>query len=76
MGADLAANRASVGQGLLLSLGIMIGVALFFVALTILIHHGRKLLQRRYMKYVSLAAGIVLLFFCIKFGYGLLEQFL
>jgi threonine/homoserine/homoserine lactone efflux protein len=76
MGANLAASRASVGQGLLLSLGIMIGVAVFFVALTILIHYGRKLLQRRFLKYVSLVAGIVLLVFCVKFTYNLLNQFL
>ena len=76
MGADLAASRASVGQGLLLSLGIMIGVAVFFVILTIVIHYGRRLLQRRYLKYVSLVAGVVLLFFCVKFAYGLLSQLL
>jgi threonine/homoserine/homoserine lactone efflux protein len=76
MGADLAASRASVGQGLLLSLGIMIGVAVFFVVLTILIHYGRRFLRRRYVKYVSLVAGIVLLFFCVKFAYGLLNQLL
>jgi threonine/homoserine/homoserine lactone efflux protein len=74
MGADLTASQASVGQGLLLSLGILIGVAAFFIVLTIVIHYGRRLLQRRYVKYVSLVAGIVLLFFCIKFGYGLLNQ--
>lgn len=76
MGADLAASRASVGQGLLLSLGIMIGVAAFFVVMTVVIHYGRRLLQRRYLKYVSLVAGIVLLFFCVKFAYGLLSQLL
>jgi threonine/homoserine/homoserine lactone efflux protein len=76
MGADLAASRASLDEGLLLCLGIMIGVALFFVALTILIHYSRKLLQRRYLKYVSLLAGIVLMIFCIKFAYGLLTQLL
>ena len=76
MGADLAASRASMGQGLLLSLGIMIGVASFFVILTIVIYYGRRLLRRRYLRYVSLVAGIVLLFFCVKFGYGLLRQLL
>jgi threonine/homoserine/homoserine lactone efflux protein len=76
MGADLAASRASLSQGLSLGLGIMIGVAVFFVALTILIHYGRRFLRRRYLKYVSLMAGIVLLFFCIKFAYGLLNQLL
>jgi threonine/homoserine/homoserine lactone efflux protein len=76
MGADLAASRASIDQGLLLSLGIMIGVALFFIALTIIIYYGRRLLQQRFLKYVSLLAGIVLLIFCIKFGYALLTQLL
>lgn len=76
MGANLAASRASVGQGLLLSLGIMMGAAVFFVALTILIHYGRRFLQKRFLKYVSLAAGIVLLAFCVKFTYDLLNQFL
>jgi threonine/homoserine/homoserine lactone efflux protein len=76
MGADLAASRASLDEGLLLCLGIMIGVALLFTALTILIHFSRKFLQHRYLKYVSLAAGIVLLFFCVKFAYGLLNQLL
>jgi threonine/homoserine/homoserine lactone efflux protein len=76
MGADLSASRASVGQGLVLSLGIMIGVAAFFIVLTIVIHYGRRFLRRRYVKYVSLVAGIVLLYFCVKFAYGLLSQFL
>jgi threonine/homoserine/homoserine lactone efflux protein len=76
MGADLAASRAAAGQGLLLSFGILIGVALFFTMLTLLIHYGRKYLQQRYFKSVSLAAGIVLLFFCIRFAYDLLARFL
>jgi threonine/homoserine/homoserine lactone efflux protein len=76
MGADLAASRASMGEGLLLSLGILMGVAVFFTLLTLLIHYGRKFLRQRYLKYVSLVAGVVLLFFCIKFAYDLLERFL
>jgi threonine/homoserine/homoserine lactone efflux protein len=76
MGADLSASRASVGQGLLLSFGIMIGVVAFFVVLTIVIHYGRRFLRRRYVRYVSLVAGIVLLYFCVKFAYGLLSQLL
>ena len=74
MGADLAASRASLGQGMLLSFGILSGVAVFFTFLTTLIHHGRKFLRQRYFKYVSLAAGIVLLFFCVKFAYDLLRM--
>jgi threonine/homoserine/homoserine lactone efflux protein len=76
MGADLAGSGASLAEGLNLSFGILIGVAIFFTCLTILIHYGKKFLQQRYLKYVSLVAGIVQLFFCIKFAYDLLGQFL
>ncbi|MCP4542171.1 MAG: LysE family transporter [Chloroflexi bacterium] len=76
MGADLAASDASLAEGLLLSLGILIGVAIFFSTLTTLIHYGRRFLQQRYLRYVSLVAGIVQLFFCIGFAYDLLRRFL
>ena len=74
MGADLATSRASVGQGLLLSGGILIGVAIFFTGLTVSIHYGRRLLKPRYLRYVSLAAGVVLSFFCVKFGLELVRR--
>ena len=67
LGADLAASQASLRSGLALSLGILTGAAIFFSALSLLIHHGRRLLQGRYFRYVALAAGIVLGFFCLKF---------
>lgn len=76
MGADLAASGADVSQGLMLSIGILIGVVVFFTSLIFLIHYGRKFLRQRYVKYVSLIAGIVLMGFCIHFAYGLLVQFL
>ncbi len=76
MGADLAASDASLAEGLLLSSGILIGVAIFFSVLTILIHYGKRFLQQRYLKYVSLAAGIVQLLFCVGFAYDLLGRFL
>lgn len=71
MGADLAANQANLRQGLALSLGILAGSALIFAILTTLIHFGRRTLQRRYFKYVSLAAGTVLLGFCVRFAIDL-----
>ena len=76
MGADLAASDASLGQGLMLSIGILIGVLMFFTILIFLIHFGRKFLQRRHIRYVSLLAGIVLMIFCVRFAYNLLVQFL
>jgi threonine/homoserine/homoserine lactone efflux protein len=75
MGGDLAASRASIGQGLRLSLGILIGVGLFFAFLTGAIHYGRRLLRHEYLRYVSLAAGVVLLFFCIRFARDFLIQY-
>jgi threonine/homoserine/homoserine lactone efflux protein len=74
MGADLAVSGASISQGLALSIGILIGVFIFFTTLIFLIHFGRKFLQQRYIKYVSLVAGIVLLVFCVRFAYGLWVQ--
>lgn len=76
MGADLATSSATVGEGLLLSLGILIGVAIFFSALTVLIHYGRQWLRPEHFKYVSLVAGIVLLYFCLRFAYELVASFL
>ena len=75
MGADLAASRSSLGEGLVLSCGILIGVLVFFVGLTALIHYGRRFLRQKYFKYVSLVAGIVLSTFCLRFGYALLARF-
>ena len=74
MGADLAASGASLGQGLMLSTGILLGVFIFFTLLIFLIHFGRKFLQQRYIRYVSLLAGIVLMGFCVRFAYGLWVQ--
>jgi threonine/homoserine/homoserine lactone efflux protein len=76
MGADLAASRASMDHGFLLSCGILIGVAVFFTILTLLVHYGQKFLRQRVLKYVSLVAGVVLLFFCVRFAYDLLGRFL
>jgi threonine/homoserine/homoserine lactone efflux protein len=74
MGADMATGSSSVQQGFLLSSGILIGVTLFFSLLIPLVHFGRTFLRQRYLKYVSLMAGIVLFLFCIKFSYALIKQ--
>jgi threonine/homoserine/homoserine lactone efflux protein len=76
MGVDLASGRASKTQGLLLSMGIMIGIAVFFTGLTVLVHYGRRFLKQRYLRYVSLIAGIVLFIFCIRFVWDLAAQFM
>lgn len=69
MGADLASSTASFSRGLFLSIGILIGVVIFFTFLISLIYRGRKFINQKNFKYVSLVAGLILLYFAIKFGY-------
>ena len=76
MGADLAANKGTFKEGLLLSTGILIGVLFFFIALTTLIHGGKRFINRKNFKYISLIAGLILLYFSLKFGYKLIIRFL
>ncbi len=72
MGADLASNKGSFLQSLILSSGILIGVLFFFIMLTALIYGGVRFINHKNFKYISLAAGVVLLYFGIKFGYKLI----
>ena len=72
MGANLASNSASLSKGLLLSFGILIGVVIFFIFLISLIHWGRRFINQNNFKYISLVAGLILLYFAVKFGYQLI----
>ena len=72
MGADLAASQESLNTGLLLSFGILIGVFAFFISLSTIIHGGRQFITKKNFRYISLAAGLVLLYFGITFGYKLI----
>ncbi len=73
MGADLASSSATLENGLMLSLGILFGAVIFSSFLIILIHFGRRFVNQKNFRYISLAAGIVLLYFAFKFGYQLLS---
>jgi threonine/homoserine/homoserine lactone efflux protein len=76
MGADLASNRGSFKDGLILSIGILIGVLFFFICLTVLIYGGKRFINKNNFKYISLAAGLILLYFGFKFGYELIMKFI
>lgn len=73
IGADLS-SQSSPEQGLLLSFGILVGVLAFFIFLTALIRGGRKFINQKNFRYISLAAGLVLLYFALSFGYQLLSS--
>ena len=75
MGADLASRKGSFQEGLVLSLGILLGVLIFFVCLTALIYGGARFINRKNFKYVSLVAGVMLLYFGLNFGYKLIMKF-
>lgn len=75
MGANLAATEGTFQKGGLLSVGILIGVLIFFSALTALIHGGRQFITKKNFKYISLIAGLVLFYFGLKFGYQLIMKF-
>ena len=76
LGADLASRSNALEAGLLLGFGILIGVIIFFTVLTFLIHKGRRFIHKGNFKYISLIAGLILLYFALTFGYRLILLFL
>jgi threonine/homoserine/homoserine lactone efflux protein len=71
-GAILSSTIQTVTKttALLNSLAIIIGVVLWFFALSILLHLGKSFVNERTMKYVSVIAGIILIGFELYFGYN------
>ncbi len=76
MGADLASSKGSFKDGLILSIGILTGVLFFFICLIALIYGGARFINKKNFKYISLAAGLILLYFGLKFGYELIKKFI
>lgn len=68
MGADLASSNSSLTRGLSLSFGILVGAIMFTVGLILLVHGGKRFITQKNFKYITLTAGIVLLYFAINFG--------
>jgi len=74
MGANLAATEGAVQKSVFLISGILVGVTLFFISLNVLIHFGRRLINGRNFRYISLGAGLILFYFACKFGCQLFEK--
>lgn len=72
IGADLSSNLASLQRGVLLGLGMLISYILFFAGFIFLIQIGRKYIHRKYLRYISLIASVMLFYFSLKFGYKLM----
>ena len=75
MGANIAATEGAVHESVFLIGGILIGVTVFFISLNVLIHFGRRLINGRNFKYISLGASLILFYFVFKFGYQLCGKF-
>ncbi|MBN2421751.1 LysE family transporter [Candidatus Woesearchaeota archaeon] len=75
IGADATANTASLSNNLLLISGMFLGFFVFFVFFILLIQLGKKYIHRRYLKYISLGASLMLGYFGLKFGYSLFLLF-
>ena len=76
MGADIVSNSASINRSLLLSLGILIGVIIFAFIIIPAVQFGRKYVNQKNFRYVSLASGLILFYFFIKFGIELVKLIL
>jgi threonine/homoserine/homoserine lactone efflux protein len=69
IGANVAARDFSLHNSLMISGGILIGVTIWFLALSALLHGGRKHITPKVFRYVSAIAGLVLIGFGLSFGY-------
>jgi len=68
-------KQQSLFDGLLLSLGIILGDIIFFIFYIFLIHKGRKFLNKNTFRYFSLIAGLILIYFGINFGIKFISSF-
>jgi L-lysine exporter family protein LysE/ArgO len=69
IGANVAARDFSLHNTLMISGGILIGVTIWFLALSALLHGGRRYITPRVFGYISAIAGLVLIGFGLSFGY-------
>jgi threonine/homoserine/homoserine lactone efflux protein len=76
IGANIATREFNLNSSLLVSGGILIGVSIWFLFLSTMIHAGRKYITPRVFGYISLGAGLVLIGFGLNFGYRMLLRFI
>lgn len=71
-GSSLSASitQASKVYILLSTLVIIAGIILWFTFMSICLHFGRKLINEKSMRYISIIGGIMLILFGLYFGYN------
>ncbi|MFD1427389.1 threonine/homoserine/homoserine lactone efflux protein [Kroppenstedtia sanguinis] len=75
-GSVLASTVESVGEGsaLLYSSAIFIGIILWDLFVSVSIHYSRKFVNQKYMKWISITAGMILIGFGFFFGFKAVES--
>lgn len=63
-------QNVSKTTALIGSLTIILGVLLWFFALAILLHFGKRFINEKTMRHISMFAGIILIGFGLYFGYN------
>lgn len=61
-------------SALALSSPILVGILLWHSTASLLSHWGRRILTERYLRFMSMAAGIALLLFSLRFLYGAIVE--
>ena len=71
-GAIIASSIQNVSKtvALLNTLTVIIGILLWFFILSSLLHWGKKIINEKTMRYISLTAGLVIIGFGLYFGYN------
>jgi threonine/homoserine/homoserine lactone efflux protein len=71
-GAIIASSNQNVTRivAIFNTLTVLIGVLLWFLILSLLLHFGKKFINEKTIRYVSLIAGLAILGFGLYFGYN------
>jgi threonine/homoserine/homoserine lactone efflux protein len=62
-------STVNQGQSFLYSSAIFIGIAIWDLTVATSVHFGRKFVNQRFLKWLSVIAGVVLIGFGLNFGY-------
>ncbi|RPI30346.1 MAG: lysine transporter LysE [Chloroflexota bacterium] len=63
-------QAATNGSALLYALTVVIGIMLWHTGLSVFSHFSKRLFSSTILKYISIASGIVLFGFALRFGYN------
>jgi threonine/homoserine/homoserine lactone efflux protein len=69
-------NTIGTGQALLYSSAIFVGIAAWDLTVATSVNFGRKFANKRFLKWLSVIAGLILIGFGVNFGYRAIKSLL